>query len=414
MLKLNKAFTLVEIMVWIMIIAIVIVAGFSAYTRVVIWKINLIEKSNIQKDSFFFTEKLFQLIKEWWLIDYEEYFNRRVVWNNILDSTHFRAWTITNIAPWWHFRRQTGFWNFWRGWTIPALDYTNASPFPTTSSVFWNLFYYCISWIWVSNKMTSDWCVTWFNTNRPQIAWATRNINYTWFPQRYWQYSFQFIDYNSNASSNWWDENWNWNIVWDDDDEFLWAWPVAFNAWQDLKEIYLISWDKKTRTLIRWNVIPDEYAPDSAICQMSWWSITASSDWCRWTIEFLKLEWFDWWMDHIQWNNDSTENDWVIDTWIIDRQFTWWNIVVAWSNSTNYWQPLFPDSIHVREFKVFMYPNIDPINSWKSTEVSKNISPYLMLNFKIKPSWKSRIKLKNEWREINFSTTINLTDIYSK
>lgn len=387
MFKTKKAFWVVEIIVWITIVSIVIISWFQAYSKVMIWKISLIEKTSMQKDSFYFTEKLFQLIKEWWTIDYEEYFNRKVVW------------TITSS---WHYLSPTWFWNFWKWWNIGTSNY-------------WNLYYYCRSMHWV--PMWINWC---FNNN-----WSddfSANIDWTNFwaidldPQRYWQYSFQFIDYNSNASSNLWDENWNWIIVWDDDDEFLWLWPVAFEAWVDLKEIYLISWDKKTRTLIRWNVKQDPYAPVWNDCTMTWsWYISTSSDWCLWTIEFLKLEWQDWWMNHDSTliDTDWTQYDWVIDTWIIDRQFTWWDIVVAWSNSTNYWQPLFPENIHVSDFRVFMYPNIDPVNSWKSTDSDKNISPYLVLNFKIKPSWKTRIKLRNEWRELNFTTTINLTDIYS-
>ena len=71
----KKAFTLIEIMLWIVIVSIVIVWWFNSYTRVWLWKINLMEKSNMQKDSFYFSEKLFQIIKEWGIIDYEEYFN---------------------------------------------------------------------------------------------------------------------------------------------------------------------------------------------------------------------------------------------------------------------------------------------------------------------------------------------------
>lgn len=236
--------------------------------------------------------------------------------------------------------------------------------------------------------------------------------------QRYWQYSFQFIDYNSNFDDDLWDENWDWKIIWDDDDEFLWTGPSVFDIWKDLKEIYLISWDKKTRTYIRWNVLRDPNSPSSSICNNNWsWALTwVNFDWCIWTIEFLKLEWVDWWMDHNSSTPDTdwTQNDWVIDTWLIDRQFTWWVDIVAWSNSINYWRPLFPTNISVVDFKVFAYPNVETKHFWKDPSASTNISPYLVLNFKIKPSWETRKKIKKDSSPLNFNVTINLTDIFSK
>jgi hypothetical protein len=57
-----------------------------------------------------------------------------------------------------------------------------------------------------------------------------------------------------------------------------------------------------------------------------------------------------------------------------------------------YRQPLFPTSINVTDFKVFVYPNIDYNNAWKDT----NISPYVILNYKLKPSRESRKKIKGE------------------
>ena len=318
--------------------------------------------------------------------DYEEYFNRATVWTTF--------WS-------WHYSTETWFWNFWRNWFI-------------NSTTYWDWFYYCISKNLI--KMSAIWCVTNFNTNIVWTAGATRDINYTWVRQRYGQYSFQFIDYNVNFDSDFWDEDWDSQVIWDDDDEFLWDWPISFTAWNDVKELYLISWDKKNRTLIRWNVVRDSEAPTTSLCNNNNSSplVWANYDWCRWTIEFLKLEWVDWWIDHNSAIIDATQNDWVIDTWLINRQFTWWTNIIAGSNSNNYWKPLFPNSINVTDFKVYPYPNVETKYFWKNATVSSNISPYVILNFKIKPSWETRNKLKNSWRELNFNTTINLTDIYSK
>ena len=282
--KNNFWFTLIEILTWILIVSIVMIWGFQALSSITIWKVRLIQKTNIEKDSFYFTERLFEEIKKWWTIDYEEYFNRKVVWTSYASG---------------HYLDETGFWNFGNGWNV----WTNT---------FWWWFYHCVSWIWIWNKLLDTWCYT-------------LNI-----PQRYGQYSFQFIDYNSNYDDDWWDEDWDWNIIWDDDDEYLWLWPSAFTWWTDIKEIYLISWDKKKRTLFRWNVWYDPDHPTyswatqtNTACDFSDAS-TPTWSWCLWTIEFLKLEWKDWWFDHDTSNTNTTwEFDWLIDTWIIDNEFSW-------------------------------------------------------------------------------------------
>lgn len=374
----KKAFSLIEIMVWILIVSIVIISWFEAYSKIWIWKINLIEKTNMQKDSFYFSEKLFQIVKEGWTIDYEEYFNRSVLWTTF--------WS-------WHYSTPSWYWNFWRTGVI-------------WSATYWDSFYQCRSWDWLVNKLGTSWCYT----NTLNSYWAL----VTW-QQRYGQYSFQFIDYNSNYDDDLWDEDWDGNIIWDDDDENLWLWPIPFTSWSDVKELYLISWDKKNRTFVRWNVIRDDKAPTSQTCSINWTNVI-TWDWCRWTIEFIKLEWVDWWSDHNISTTDAnfTQNDWIIDTWLIDRQFTGGTDIIAWSDSTNYWKPLFPTSINVTDFKVYPFPNVEEKYFWKDTSTSSNISPYVILNFKIKPSWETRLKLKNNWREITFNTTINLTDVFSK
>lgn len=378
----RKAFTLVEIMIWILIVSLIILWWFKAMSAVTIWKVRLIQETDIQKESFYFTEKLFEMIKTWWTLDYEEYFNRKVIWNTTYLS--------------WHFDKTSWFGNFWSGWIIWSSNY-------------WDKFYYCLSWVWLWNKLTWSWC---YNNSLNTNGWTL-----VWSQQRYWQYSFQFIDYNSNYDSDLpsilWDEDNDWKIIWDDDDEYIWNWPEVFTWWLDLTELYLISWNKKERTLFRWNVTKDPNAPTAETCNLSTTSNVLTWSWCIWTVEFLKLTWEDWWMNHILSSTDKTYSDWVIDTWIIDKNFTWWNTIIAWTWTIN-WVPLFPNSINVSEFKVYWYPNKDISLAWNSKSDSVNISPYIILKLKLKPSWISRKKIKSEWKELDFSMTINLSDIYSK
>lgn len=380
-------FTLIEIMLWILIFSMVILWWFYALNAIWIWKIKLIQTVDITKDAYYFTEKFFQEIKSWWTIDFEEYFNRKIVWNTTQS---------------WHYSIPTWFWNFWKWGKILNVS---------SSSDYWNWFYYCRSLNWVN--MWTWWCFnnTWTDFSST-ASWVSFNALLS-EPQRYWQYAFQFIDYNSNLSSDLWDENGNWNIRWDDDDESLWLWPTVFDIWNPIPEIYLISWDWKTRTLFRWKVWYDKNHPkynawthSNPDCNIS----TLTWSWCLWTIEFLKLEWKDWWINHTK--SWIWAYDWIIDTWIISPKFTWWTDVIAWSNNVNYWQPLFPEDINVKSFKAYLYPNIDVKNAWKDSSNSSNINPYLRINITVTPSWKKLAQIKWKIPEINLTTNVNLSNYF--
>ena len=372
----NKlAFTLVEIMVWILIVSMILIWWFQALSAVTIWKAKLIQKVDMQKESFYFTEKLFEMVKEWWTLDYEEYFNRSVIWNTLYSSWHY------NVVSW--------LGNYWKWWSVWSTNYGNNS-------------YECIS-IDASNIMTWTGCVTIYNSG---------STDYTWEQQRYWEYNLQFIDYNSNYDSDLWDENGDWNIKWDDDDEFIWDWPIVFSSWTYMPELYLLSWNKQVRTYFRWSVNQDPNATTWNNCTFdSNNNITGS--WCLWTVEYIRLLWKDWWIDHDSLTNDSTQNDWIIDTWIIDPEINWWAVTVAWSWIIN-WIPLFSDAINVSEFKIYSYPNKDLNLAWKNADKSINVSPYTLIKIKLKPSWLTKRKIWWDWEELDFSMTINLSDMYSQ
>lgn len=370
------AFTLIEIMVWILIFSIVIVAWFQAFSSLMIWKVKLIEKTSIEKEAFYFTEKFFQMIKEWWTIDYEEYFNRKIVWTNYSS---------------WHYAPESWFGNFWPDWV-------------TGSNGYWMWFYVCRSNDWV--LMWSGWCVNNFNT---WALWA--NYSYSW-SQRYWQYSLQFLDYNSYWSSNLWDENWDGNIMWDDWDEWLWEWPSVFTGGILMKDLYLISWSRTKRTYFRWNVINDP---------IWWWcDFTTTPEiptwtWCLWNIQFLKLDWKDWWLDHSSWSVDldGTQYDGIIDTWAIDPDFALWSEIIADSNNSSYWQNIFPDTINIKDVQFYVYPNKSLEYSWMDSSEETNLSPYIRISLKLS-SWQ-KVSRKIKWKkpEIDIKTTITLTDVFS-
>lgn len=394
MKKNKQAFSLIETMVAILIVSIVLISWFQLFSMASVSKIKLEEQTKLEKNIFYFSEKLFTLIKNGWVLDYEEYFNRKVVWTELEN---------------WHYKKLTWFWNFWFNWD---LEWNTQN--------YWKGFYFCLSSL--NSKIdTTKWCVDNHNTDSLKKWWNSRN--YSWIPQRYWQYSYQFIDYNSNFDSDNWDENWDWKIIKDDDDEHMWKGPEVFEAGKNVNELYLISWDKKTRTFFRWKIIQDEFSKEKkCIVSTENWKIIPNQN-CRWTIEYLQLEGKDWWEDH-NWFSGKFLNDWVIDTWLVSSNFSWLDnislqqrAVIWWTEKADkYWKPLFPDDINISRFEVKAYPNIDSSKVWNEDSQKQNnylVSPYVIISVKIEPSNKVKSKIKWNIKPIEFSTTINLTTIFS-
>jgi hypothetical protein len=174
----------------------------------------------------------------------------------------------------------------------------------------------------------------------------------------------------------------------------------------------LINGVKRQRTFFRYMVKTDTNWPPIPCTSLDWISYTWS---CIWTIQYLKLEWRDWWMDHVDGTSDITEYDGVIDTWIISPEFIGWDII-AWSYNDPdlYWQNLFPDNMHVTEFKVFPHPNVDTGRWWKIADEDQNVSEYVRIQLWIMPAWKDRKKIKWTPKEYKVATTINLTDIFTR
>lgn len=374
--KIKEWFTLIEIMVWILIISILMTGGFYALTSVNIGKIKLIESTNMEKEMFYFSEKLYEIIKKGGLVDYEEYFNRKVYGESF-------TWGYYSTKSW-----------FWNGVTTMK---------------------YC-------RNMGTGGC---FTANNTDLSGVAASVDLSWARLLYGQYSYQFIDYNSNgntdAPNNSWDEDGVNGIVWDIDDEFIWLGPDAFAASWKVYEVYLINWEKTKRTYFRWNVKVDPNKPSWPQCNgLTWNPSSLTGSWCIWTMEMLKLEWKDWWYDHISWNNDISENDWIIDTWVYDKNFYWLvGYTVADLNgvtnlSDAYWVPLFPDTMSVMNVEFFLFPNKDIKLAWKDFSSNINMTPYLRIKFTLSPSWKKRKGMQWNPPSFDFSTTLSLTDIFSK
>jgi len=382
----NKWFSLVEILIWILIVTTIMIAAFQALSAVWIAKVKIIEQSEIEKQAYFSSERLFELIKKWWTLDYEEY------WNRYSYDATFSSWSF--LTPSW-------FGNFGNSGNPTSNSYADGP-------------YNCISNGWWASMWT-NWCVI---TNNRSYDLLSVNDDYRWQPQRYSQYQRQFIDRNSDNDTNNGDENGDGSIFWDDDDLFLGIWPKAFSWSVDenkVWELYLISNDGRERTYFRWRVetASGGFVPTGAICD---YSNPSNPVWeaCQWTIEMLKLVWVDYWYDHISWTWDSdwSEDDWLIDTWLIHEDYAWWNTnVVAWSNTQSYWQAIFPNTINIKDFEVYSYPNKDIRYSWRDNDPLILLSPYIQISYSIEPSLETKAKIIWESPRVDISTTIQLSNL---
>ena len=373
----NKGFSLIEILIWILIVSMIMIAAFQTLSSVWIAKIKIIEQAEIEKQAFFSSERFFELIKKWGTIDYEEYWNRYSYNTDYLNG---------------HFDEISGFWN--QG-TI----------------------YNCISGVWLVNQM---W--TWGCLDNIQGYWNDQNINFSGDHQRFGQYELQFIDRNSDFDNDWWDEDGNGSIIWDDDDLFLGIWPAAFSGlWDTNKvwELYLISNDWKERTYFRWNVTDvstSNFAPAWANCTgINTENPTGLG--CNGTIEMLKLIGVDYWLNHVldtTWSEDPDGSQWdgLIDTWFIHPDYASWDsTIVAWSNLNNYWQAIFPTSVNIKDFEVYVYPQKDLNLSWKDPNPSILVAPYLQIKYTLEPSLSIKAKIKGESPSVDIATTISLSNL---
>lgn len=392
----HRAFTLIEILVGILIVTIIFIAWFQALSSVWIAKIKMIEKSEIEKESYLAAEMFFELIKKWGTIDYEEYWNRTV-----MDT----ATGTTNFSP-----------------TYSSWHYLKRSNFGNTG-----VHYFCISLLW--SPMGTNGCLYDHNVRSNAIL---INTNLAWHQQRFNRYKIQFIDYNSDADDDLWDEDWvgAWGsiiedlVIGDEDDLVLWVGPSAFPSGTNMSELYLINKEWNERTYFRWNIGIDPYAPPWSSCD-NLNTISPTGTGCLGTIQILKLKGLDEWYDHgvYAWAaiNGIWDNDGEIDTWIIDEAFdphyaTGTNphgaagiLALSWAEA--YWQDIFSDSLNIVSFEVYPYPNKDLSYSWRDTDPSIRVAPYVQIKMIVQPSWKKKKMIRWAVPQVEISTTIALSDL---
>ncbi len=95
MIKRSKhaGFTLIEVLVSVVLSGVLLSSAFAAFQGILKSQVRLSGSINIQRNLFYLNEKLSSLIREGGTIDYEEYFNRRILGYD--KSTTDEGWTYT-------------------------------------------------------------------------------------------------------------------------------------------------------------------------------------------------------------------------------------------------------------------------------------------------------------------------------
>ena len=77
-MKLKKAFTLVEMIITVTIFSLILIVAISIYFQIKKLQVDVFAKSLLIKNTNSLLEKLNVIMKNY-TIDYEEYFNRKIV-----------------------------------------------------------------------------------------------------------------------------------------------------------------------------------------------------------------------------------------------------------------------------------------------------------------------------------------------
>lgn len=284
-------------------------------------------------------------------IDYEEYFNRQMVW--CVEWGWKGAYFNWNTWTWWYCTKFTAYWN--------ENSTTNKKVNEDDHDI-----YYCSS-----------------DTEKTKRSWPTvvQNSKCGRFgtKQSFWQYAALFTDVHDGSAI----------IVWDDDDEELWKLlnsnVDAIADGRNIQELYLISHDWKSRLYFRRkNIAPEGKEP-------------------HYKIQMLRLRWFDAWHLHkFSTKVNSVDNDWLydgkIDTWACDTSM-WFEPKAShkthniWGAYTDYYLPQDAEDCRI------------DLTYWSTNLFSWNIS--------ISPLWDADLYRADQNHQINaYMRIMTVNSIY--
>lgn len=360
---------------------------FSLYTFITKSNREIQARQNTIQQWYEFFERLNVLMQDY-TIDYEEYYNRQMVWC----SKWSTFWQGSS------FKRNT--WLTWYCTEFTAYGNENSiQNGSATSSAIGasqpggHALYYCSS----NGRQDKK------DMNRvfeESDCWIREGR------QSYGQYAALFIDVKGDTDSDK-------NLISDSDDTKM---GRAFNNvnaiedWNNIQELYFISHDWKSRLFFRRKLI-----------NITW------DNYLQYKIQILRLRWFDAWMKH---NFEASEAnvwiyDWVIDTWACDAWlwFVWhWepidNSIYSGYNLPagvdDCWVDLTKWSSSVLAWNIMISPLMDSDLAWD--EKNRQINAYmkiLTVNWIYLPyylPW-SVSKSISDFK-VPLETTINMKDFY--
>ena len=381
--KLRKyhGFTLIELMTVVVIIWIIMPCIVSIYTFMIKSNREFALRQTAIQQWYEFFERLNLLMQDY-TIDYEEYFNRQMVWC-------VKSWSI--ILTWNNFE-----WNVWLSWYCTEFTaYWNENSthrilsLGSKISSKYHDIYQCSD----DSDGENDGQEDVHRTVKKDDCWLI------WVKQSFGQYKTLFIDVHQSGPK--------------DDDQDLWK-PLKepLNAIVDsnnIKELYLISHDWKKRLYFRRKLI-----------NHSWDSV-------QYKIQMLRLKWFDAWQKHDFDNPSEWFYDGQIDTWACDysmwfepinkagRQSVWWaysgyylpaDVDDCWVDLT-YW------STSIYTWNLSISPLNDPDLYWM--DENRQINPYMkifVVNWLYSPIAYSGSTI-TEFK-VPVETAINMKDFYKE
>ena len=348
---------------------------FSVYSFLIKSNKEILARERVIQQWYEFFERLNILMQDY-TIDYEEYFNRQMVW--CVKS----GW----VAPSWKdFKWNIGV----PGYCTEFTAYGNQNNNNGNKNM--HDVYYC----------SSQKNVPWNNKVTRVVSSDCGKLS---GKQSYGQYAALFKDVKWGT----------WIIVWTEDDEELWtifdSTVDAIGDWSHIQELYFISHDWKKRLYFRRK------------------NVASVGEEPHYKIQILRLRWFDAWRKHdfYQVNSDNAWlYDGVIDTWACDTSmwFIWnWNSV--WWAYADYKLPKDVDDCWID-----LTYGVANILTWNITisplwdadlyraEPNHQINTYMKIltaNGIYLPALSNQSKLTESIRHFNISleTTINMKDFY--
>ena len=392
-MKKKGGFTLVEMIVVLTMFFVLMSIVIWFYIKMIWWKYSIQARQTLIQNSYYIFENINLELKNF-TIDYEEYFNRKMVGCDWADCWDVFKRNVDSGVQNWHCDNFTFYGN--RN-SISSSETNN------------HILYYCSS---LSGYINPELILK--DSSIQEWSWCFDQSKFdynSWYQQSFGQYQQQFRDYKDDI----WKLPW---VRWDDDDENVGIWPISIADPENIKELYLISQDGMKRILIRRTLI------EKWDWNKDWTGWDNDSEY-RYNLQILKLRGFDAWSEH---NFDNLNSEWIydskIDTWACD--FAWGFICngsgVWWpysgfnlpADNDDGWVNLFEKNLTISDFNLIISPSKNPNYAW--AEPDFQINPYIRMT--ITSKLYGKIRYKKLWYrpldefKMSLQTTFNTKNFY--